>query len=391
MSKSSASRQRCIDRLTDLRIRRLTKPGRYADGGNLYLNISKSGSRSFIFLWARAGRQHEMGLGAIRDISLMQAREKALEARSLLALTRRKAAHEAALSRKTLGWCCDQVLSLKRPGWRPLTARAWEFSLALRHNPELRNRFIDQIGTQEMIALLRPLSPIAGPLLRGRLEQVIDWAIAGGLHPGPNPCRWKGHMQLLAPAAPRAVRHFSALPYRELPGFIAQLQLTKNPASAALEFLILTAARSAETRGLHWDEINEAEATWTLPPERTKTKIEHTIPLSNRALEILAAAKIWQQGPLVFPGRSGGPLDPMSLRKLLPRGASLHGCRSSFRDFCGDATDFPRELAELSLGHQTGNEVERAYRRSSHLEKRRQLMTAWSNFCGGKHIEISGV
>jgi integrase len=249
---------------------------------------------------------------------------------------------------------------------------------------------------------LWPKAPEAASRLRGRIEQILDWAKARGHRTGENPARWRGHLQTLLPARKKVkkVEHHAALPYAEIGGFVTELRKRDGVSPRALEFCILTATRTGETLGAQWNEINLAEKLWVIPPSRTKASREHRVPLSDRALAILAGmASIRDGSDFIFPGsRRGRPLMRLAMLQVLKRmgrvDVSVHGFRSGFRDFIGNETNFPREVAEQALAHVVGNEVEQAYRRSDALEKRRRLMTTWGAFIdrpavGGKVVALA--
>jgi integrase len=251
------------------------------------------------------------------------------------------------------------------------------------------------VNTIETVDILRVLKPIwqripeTASRLRGRIERVLDAARAKGLRSGENPARWRGHLDNLLPARQKVTRgHFAAMPYKEVPAFTARLRESDGIAAVALEFAILTAARSGEVLGAQWSEIDLAAKVWTVPAGRMKAGREHRVPLSARAMVIVEQMKKVGTSDYVFPGyRSGRPISEPALRRVLRRmqvPVTVHGFRSAFRDWCGEATSFPREIAEAALAHVVGDETERAYRRLDALEKRRKLMDGWAKFCEPK-------
>jgi integrase len=239
-----------------------------------------------------------------------------------------------------------------------------------------------------VLGVLQPLwqrIPETASRLRGRIEAVLDYGKANGLRAGENPAAWRGHLALILPKRQKLSRgHHAALPYPDIPGFIAKLREVESIHALALEFLVLTAARSGEVLGATWDEIDLAAKLWTIPAARMKAGLEHRVPLSPRALAILERMAELRTGDLVFAGHRRRDLSNSSLARLCPAGVTVHGFRSSFRDWCGNETSFPREIAEQALAHATGDATERAYRRGDALEKRRSLMEAWGSFCQGR-------
>lgn len=382
-------------RLTARTVATLTKPGRHADGGNLYLSISTNGGRRWIFLYRWGGRQSEMGLGSARDVSLARARELADGARAQLAeglnpLEARKA--EQAIP--AFGDFADGLVEDIQSGFRNEKHRwQWKHTLEV-YAASLRPIQIDAVTTEDVLAVLKPLwqtKQETASRLRGRIERVLDAAKAKGLRTGENPALWRGHLDNLLPRRQKLQRgHHPALPYGDVPALVAELRQREAVAALALEFTILTAARTGEVLGATWAEIDRKDKVWTVPAARMKAGKEHRVPLTTRALEILdAVEKVRLDGDLVFPGpRRGKPFSNMAMSMLLKvrmkrPDITVHGFRSSFRDWAGECTSFPREVAEAALAHIVGDEVERAYRRGDALEKRRKLMEAWGKFVTG--------
>jgi integrase len=384
---------RQLKRLTARTVAAMKKPGRHADGGNLYLTISKSGagvSRRWTFLYSLAGKQREAGFGPVAVVTLAEAREKAAGYRSMLAkgidpLDARKAAGGAAAARKTFGQCADELIKSKRREWRSeVHAAQWRTTIDDYCGPIL-GMPVDAIDTQAVLGVLQPVwgrIPETASRLRGRIEAVIDYAKANGLRSGENPAAWRGHLALILPKRQKLSRgHHAAMPYPDIPGFLGKLREVESIPALALEFLILTAARSGEVLGATWAEIDLAGKVWTAPAARMKAGREHRVPLSTRAMAILEQMASVRTGDLVFAGqRRRRPLSGVAMGALVT-GATVHGFRSSFRDWAGEETSFPREIAEQALAHATGDATERAYRRGDALEKRRALMEAWANYC----------
>jgi integrase len=386
---------RQVSKLSARTVATLTKPGRHSDGGGLYLVIERSGSKRWAFLFRQNGRLREMGLGGTSSISLAKARELAADCRQTVTLGDDPIAirKRAAGAIPTFGEFADKFIADKEHGWRNAKHRAqWRMTLET-YAAALRRLQIDAIATEDVLKILRPLwsaKPETAARLRGRIEQVLDAARAAGHRNGENPARWRGHLDKLLPKRAKLTRgHHAALPYAEIPTFVARLREQSGAAAVALEFTILTAARSGEALGARWPEIDLAEKLWTVPAARMKGSREHRVPLSDRARAVLAKARKLQTDDYVFPGRKRGrPLSGMSMEMLLRRmkveSATVHGFRSSFRDWTGDNTSFPREVAEAALAHAIGDETEAAYRRSDALAKRRKLMDAWAAYCEPK-------
>lgn len=376
------------------------KPGRFGDGRGLYLVVSESGARKWVFRFTFAGRVTEMGLGGAGAISLAEARRFADEARREVAAGRnpieaRREAARIAASKPTFGRCVDAFLEAKSSEWRNEKHRAqWAMTLRTYAAP-LRDLPIDEVDTEAVLSVLQPLwqsVPETASRLRGRIEAVLDAARAQGHRHGENPARWRGHLDhLLAKRQKLARGHHAAMPYSDVPAFVARLRPREAVAALALEFTILTAARSGEVLGARWPEFDLEAKVWTIPATRMKAGKEHRVPLSTRAVSILAKLGEARIGDFVFPGqRSGKPLSGMAmemvLRRMKAEGVTVHGFRSSFRDWCGEETHFPREVAEAALAHVAGDATERAYRRGDALEKRRGLMEAWADYLDGKRV-----
>jgi integrase len=375
-------------------------PGRHADGGGLYLDRDEQGRARWIFMWSRGGKRREMGLGSASKsgVSLSAARGAAARARDVLQeggdpIADRNARAEPPQRAPTFGEVADEYVASLSPQWRNAKHRAqWSMTLKTYAKP-IRDLPVDQVDTTAVLGMLKPLwqtKPETASRLRGRVERVLDAAKAKGHRAGENPARWRGHLDHLLPKRQKLTRgHHAAMPYQDVPKFISELRQREAVAAAALEFLVLTAARSGEVLGATWAEIDLDAKVWTIPAARMKAGREHRVPLSASAVKVLDAMK-----PLVgatdgavapvFPAHGGRkPLSAMSLAMLLRRmqvEVTVHGFRSSFRDWVGEASTFPRELAEAALAHVVGDATERAYRRGDALEKRRKLMQAWASF-----------
>jgi integrase len=370
------------------------KPGRHSDGGGLYLSVGPGEARRWVFLFRWNGRLREMGLGSFNDVTLARAREKARDARELVADGVNPLDAKRALKAiPTFGTLADEFVAAKRGEWvNAKHQEQWASTLKTYAAP-LRPIRVDRIDFNAVLAVLQPIwaeKPETASRVRGRIERVLDAAKARGFRAGENPARWRGYLEHHLPKRQILSRgHHAALPYAEVPAFVARLRERSGSAALALEFAILTAARSGEVRGATWAEFDLKAKVWTVPGSRMKTKREHRVPLSDRAVEIVTELKPLAKGDpaaLVFPSPSGGQLSDAAFDALLKRmgverGAlTAHGFRSSFRDWAGEVSTFPRELAEAALAHVVGDATERAYRRGDALQKRRKLMESWAAF-----------
>jgi integrase len=391
---------RTRNKLTARTVASLSNPGKYSDGGGLYLRIDGDVGptrRRWIMRFVWLSRTREMGLGGYPMVSLADARKARDAAERLVQagqdpITAREEAQRAQLAKPTFGQIADALLEAKASEWRNEKHRAqWVMTLKEYAAP-LRTQPVDEIDTAAVLSVLQPIwktKPETASRLRGRIETVIDAARAKGHIPPneANPARWKGHLDKLLPKRTTLSRgHHAALPYAKLPSFIADLRARDATAALALEFCILTAARSGEVYGARWNEFDLDDRLWAIPAARMKAAREHRVPLSSRAMGILTALHDLQLGDFVFPGRRvNKPLSNMAMEMMLRRmkvNVTVHGFRSAFRDWAGNETEFPRELAEAALAHVIGDKAEQAYRRGNALEKRRALMNAWAEFCG---------
>jgi integrase len=380
------------------------EPGRHGDGNGLYLSISKDGlRRRWVYLFTRAGKLREMGLGGFPAVSLAAARIERDRWASVLRsggdpIGLRKADEVASRGVPTFGQLADEVIEGKQAEWKNAKHRAqWVMTLENYAAP-LRNRLVNEINTDDVLAVLRPLwtkRPETASRLRGRIEHVLDAARAKGYRHGPNPALWRGHLDKLLPSRSKVEqRHHAALPYTKVPQFLAEVRKRDTLAALAIEFTILTAARTGEVLGATWDEVDLENAVWTIPGGRMKSGRTHRVPLSRRAVSILKQVHRIRRSDFVFRGRKEGqPLSNMSMEMILRRmkvqDATMHGFRSSFRDWVGNETDFPRELAEAALAHVVGDAVEQAYRRGDALERRRELMKAWAIHCESREKVVA--
>lgn len=389
-----------INRLSATDLRR-NKPGLYFDGGGLALQVTaardgKGFSRSWIFRWTRGERTRSMGLGSVITVSLAEARAAALECRKLLLAgidpiahrdSERAAKVAASAKSMTFEQAAGAYIAAHRAEWRSQQhAAEWPSSLRKHIYPTLAKIDVGAIDTALVIKALQPIwstVPETASRLRGRIEMILDWSTVAGLRQGDNPARWSGHLEhLLAAPGKRRVQHLAAMPWRDVPEFMVKLRATDTTTARAMEFVILTAARRGEVRFATWNEIDFSTATWAIPGSRMKAGKEHRVPLSARAVEILRSMP--RMNDFIFPGRDRA-LGKGAFGRLFKRlghgDVTLHGFRSAFRDWAGESTAFPAEIAEAALAHAVGNKVERSYRRGDALEKRRRLMEAWADYC----------
>ncbi len=393
--------------LTARQVQTQKVPGLFADGGGLYLQVAPTGAKTWIFRFQLAGRRRDMGLGSAGVYSLAEARQKAVDARRLVAEAIDPIEHRAgqaaagalaAVKAMTFRACADQYISSHRAGWRnPKHAAQWPATLSTYVYPSFGALPVQAVDVGLVMMAVEPIwatKPETAGRVRGRIESILDWATARGYRQGENPARWRGHLENLLPARSkvRRVEHHAALPYPEIGAFVIELRQQEGVAARALEFAILTAARTGEVIGARWDEINIAARLWTIPAERMKAAKEHRVPLSDAALAIVHAMAAIRTGDHVFPGgRAGRPISNMAMLMLLRRmgrgDLTAHGFRSSFRDWAAERTGFPAEVAEMALAHAVADKVEAAYRRGDLFEKRRQLAEAWAKFCGAPTAE----
>ena len=407
-------------KLTAIRISKASGPAVLHDGGGLYLRVSASGARSWVFRFQIDGNRRDMGLGAYPDLTLADARSKAAEHRKQrnegidplnAKAAQRSAQRLASAHDRTFRACAAEYIAKHRSSWRSAKHRhQWEHSLEAYAYPTIGDLPVSAIDTGLVVRVLDPLwseKSETASRLRGRIEAVLDSAIVQGFRQGPNPAQWKGNLAHVLPRRGKVhkVEHYPALPFDELPAFLPELRRREGVAARALEFLIFTAARPSEVAGATWDEIDLDEKVWTVPANRTKAHREHRKPLSEPAIALLKAAQplllpldeTLRAGAPVFPGRRRArPLLANSMLKvLLGMGRddiTPHGMRSSFRDWVSERTGFAGDLAEMQLAHAIESKTEAAYRRNDMLPRRRELMDAWARFCeapaGGEVVPL---
>ena len=398
--------------LTVLQVKAAKVPGRYSDGGGLLLVVRESGAKSWLWRGQANGKRRDIGLGTYPDVGLSEAREKAVASRKLLRagedpVAVKRAALEVVVAAPTFREAAQQAHSEQQAGWRNPKHRAqWLSSLEAYAFPSLGDKKVDKIEGPMIREALLPIwlaKPETARRVRQRIGAVLDWAYAKGHRDSEAPMR---SLSKGLPRQPKKDGHFAALPYDKLPALMQTLGETESIGRLALQFLILTAARSGEVRGTRWSEIDMVTAVWTVPADRMKAGKQHLVPLSAPACAILKRMADVASDELVFPGITGRashgdslgkgrpgsltraagkrPMSDMTLTKVLRTAcsadATVHGMRSSFRDWAAEQTTFPGEVVEAALSHMIGNKVEAAYRRTNYLEKRRGLMDAWATF-----------
>ena len=385
--------------LSDRAVAAIKTEGRHAVGGvaGLHLRVS-TGYRGWILRVQVGDQRKDMGLGAYPAVSLLEAREKARKIHDDLRdgqvpispkMQQRMLIASKAATEKTFRWCAEEFLKTKSSEWKNAKHRQqWENTLDAYAMPHLGLLSISAIDLPHILACLEPIWSTKNETasrLRGRIESVLDWATVRKYRSGENPARWKGHLDkvLAAPSKIQKVEHHRAIPVEDMPAFMQDLRMRTGIAARALEFLIYTAARSGEVRGALWSEIDINKAIWTVPSVRMKAGVIHRVPLSEAALNLLTDMPRIAGSHLIFPGTKGQILSDMTMTAVMRRmkaTAVPHGFRSTFRDWAGEKTNFPRELAEQALAHTLESKVEAAYRRGDGLEKRRQMMHEWEDF-----------
>jgi integrase len=398
-----------VNRLSARTVQTLKAPGLHPDGEGLYLRIKETGAKSWVFIWKRNQKRREMGLGSTKTVTLAEARSQADEAqrqvaRGLDPIEERK---KRQIVGPTFGEFALDHIKAKQSEWKSVKHKAhWENSLR-NHCPSIWNVRIREIGNQEIVDVLTPIwaeIPDMARRVRERIEDVLSAARVLGHRSGENPASWGGNLEHVLPRQRRLTRgHMAAMPYEIVPQFVAELAPIPAMSPKALEYLILNAARTVEVIGAKWKEIDFAAKIWTVPAERMKGMVagkklprEHRKPLSDRSIEILRFVGFLGMDPegFIFPGaKENKGLSNMAMAETLKRHGrsefTVHGFRTSFRDWVGDETEFPRELAEMSLAHAVGDETEQAYRRREAVERRRPIMEAWSHYLMGSD-DIAG-
>lgn len=400
-----------MKRLTALDVRRKKKPGLYSDGLGLYMQVRGGGAKSWIFRYRVGSKLRDMGLGSVNAINLAEARERAAKCRNLRAngvdpieqRRQEKTAKFAEAARvMTFEQCATAFIRAHKAGWKNAKhAAQWTATLKTYAYPVFSALPVASVDTALVLKVLEPIwndKTETATRVRGRIESVLDWARVRGHRHGENPARWRGHLDHLLPKRSKvaAVRHHTALPYDDLPAFMASLRTQTGNAARALEFCILTASRTGETIGARWDEIDMQAKLWTIPPARMKARREHRVPLPQQAMAILRQMQAHAEAEFVFPGdKPNRPLSSMALLMLLRRmkrdDLTVHGFRSTFRDWAAERTMFPSEVAEMALAHTLSDKVEAAYRRGDLFDKRKLLAETWANFCESQPVERAGM
>ena len=405
-----------ISELSALEVRRRVAPGMHFVGGvpGLALQVLPTGGRTWILRVVIAGRRRDMGLGGFPEVGLAQARAKAAELREQIRAGRnplaevqaaRSALRAAALKSMTFRQASERYIEDHRPSWsNPKHAAQWENTLVQYAYKTVGELDVNDVSVAHILKILEQPVGNEGKLweartetasrLRGRMEKVLDWAKGRGLRIGDNPAAWRGNLEAMLPRATKLqkIEHHPAVSLDQLGSFMIELRKRDGIAARALEFVILTAARSGEVRGMTWNEVDESSGTWIIPAERMKARKEHRIPLPTAARDLLENLPRVEGSDLVFCAPRGGKLSDMALTSVMRRMNRTevpHGFRSTFRDWAAERTNYPRDLAEMALAHAIGSAVEAAYRRGDMLQKRREMMESWAQFAG-KAIPLDG-
>jgi len=390
-----------VREMSALAVKGLTSEGSFAVGGvpGLNLRVQEGGTRSWVMRYVLDGKRHQMGLGSYPEVGLADAREKARSIRQLCAEGHHPLKHMRAIvsqraaeleKQKTFKEAAEAYIDAHGQSWKNPKHRAqWVSTLDTYVYPVLGKLLVQDVEQAHVLKVLEPIwrtKNETAARVRGRIESVLDYAKARGLRSGDNPAAWKGHLDKLLPPPSKVkkVTHQRALHFKDMPDFMSKLSMVEGASARALEFLALCASRSGEVRGALWSEIDFQEKIWTVPADRMKAGVEHRVPLSTRAIKLLNDMPRFHGCDFIFPGRKQQALSDMSLSAVMRRmgvDAVPHGLRSTFRDWSGEVTDFPREIAEAALAHTLQNKVEAAYRRGDALEKRRLMMEDWAAHC----------
>jgi integrase len=397
-------------KLSATRIARLTKPGRYGDGFGLWLQISTWKTKAWIFQYSVDGRVRQLGLGPLHTVTLAEARHKAMECRKLVRegvdpveLRRQGRVQKRVEDARAVSFrqAAERFIAAHEASWRNEKHREqWRATLDRYAYPTIGGLPIATVDTSLVLRVLEPIwtkTPETAGRVRGRIERVLDWGRARGMREGENPARWKGHLDKLLPAPRKVktVRHHPALPYPEIPPFMTELRTRSSISARALEITILTALRTTEVISATWNEIDTVAKVWTIPAARMKAGREHRVPLSDRVIDALRGLPREDGNPYVFlGGKKGAPLSNMAMLELLRElrpGLTVHGFRSTFRDWAAETTSYPNHVLEMALAHSVSDKVEAAYRRGDLFDKRRRLMAEWTRYCDKAPMKADNV
>lgn len=380
-------------KLTELQVKN-AKPGRVSDGGGLYLDTKPGGAKAWVLRIMVKGKVMERGLGSFPQVGLKVARDKAEDWAAEIRCGRDPRAVEIAVKHvPTFRDCALAYIAENDPTWKnEVHKRQWRSTLEMYVYPVIGDKPVDQVDTVDVLAILKPIWTAkyeTARNVRGRIELILSAAKVEGHRSGDNPAIWKGHLEHALPKVKRKPVHHAAMPYTIIAEFMTKLRERNATSARALEFTILTAVRTSETLKATWDEIDFDGAKWVIPAERMKAGVEHVVPLSERAIAILTEMRRLGR-PYIFPGQSHSYLSNMAMSAMLDgivtehfkdTKATVHGFRSTFRDWCADKTNYPDSVAEACLAHTVGNAVVAAYRRTTFYERRESLMNEWANYC----------
>lgn len=395
-----------INKLSALKVKSITESGWYSDGRGLYLQVSKTGTKSWVYRYQIDGRERRCGLGSFLDVSLEQARRSAEACRQLRLENIDPIEHKRQLASQrrsdeafavTFKECAIAYINSHKAGWKnPKHEMYWRNTLETYSFPTIGNMSVNEIQTQQVLKVLEPIwmsKTETATRVRQRIENILDWAKVRGYRGGENPALWRGHLDKLLPKRVKIqkVRHFPAMPYLELPEYFQKLRNTETLAAKALAFIILNASRVGEVKAAKYSEVSLQDAVWTIPEERMKAHREHRVPLCAESIQIVKELQNYRVDDYLFPSiKKGKNISDAAILKLLKQdypNLTVHGFRSTFRDWCAEMTNYPRELAESALAHVLKDQTEAAYQRGDLLLKRRKLMESWASYCIEKKNE----
>lgn len=386
------------DMLTKVKVESLLKPGKYIDANGLYLSIARSLSKSWVYRYQINGKRREMGLGPCDQVSLKEAREKAGDARKLQnqGLDPKIERDKLKPTSETLTFdqCAEAYICSHELSWRNAKhGSQWRNTLKTYAAPIIGFLPVDQVDTSLVMQIIEPIwktKTETASRVRGRIENIISWAMVKNYHPGPNPAVWRGHIDQLLPNRSKVqpVKHHTSMPYTEIEAFMSKLILNDSLSARALEFTIVTAVRTSEALNAKWYEIDFDKKLWTIPAERMKASREHRVPLSDQAIKLLE--NLPRTNDFLFSVRADKPMSNMAMLTFLKKSMkhstlTVHGFRSTFRDWAAEVSSFPRELAESALAHVLNDKTEAAYQRGDLLDKRREMMAAWATYSNSEN------